>query len=259
MEIGEHGNNLNLNIGGRVTCGLGRNLPLRGAKEAAQKIRKRRIPHGSTTMLKSNRRYQQLSSAVHPGLKVECLQGSAHVAEPDRIGSPGQIVESYDALITQLTRHLGSSDFAHEALHEAFLQLEQVPETTQLESSAAYILRTAIKIAKNRRKSHSYRVSASEIEALLDVRDDAPDPARVVEARSEIEAFKKALAHLPEQAREVLRGMSIEGKTAQQVAEELKVSVRTVGTDLREALQHCAHSLHSPLLRRLGGSRPGRK
>jgi hypothetical protein len=94
MEIGEHGNNLNLNIGGRVTCGLGHNLLLHGAKEAAQKIRKRRIPHGSTTMLKSNRRYQQLSSAVHPGLEVECLQGSAHVAEPDRIGSPGQLRRS---------------------------------------------------------------------------------------------------------------------------------------------------------------------
>lgn len=90
----------------------------------------------------------------------------------------------------------------------------------------------------------------------MDIRDDAPDPARVVEARSEIEAFKKALAELPERAREVLRRMSIEGKTAQQVAEELEVSVRTVEADLREALQHCARSLHRPLLRRLGGPRP---
>jgi FixJ family two-component response regulator len=46
-------------------------------------------------------------------------------------------------------------------------------------------------------------------------------------AGSEIEALKKALAELPERAREALRRMSIEGKTAQQVAEELEVSVRT--------------------------------
>jgi RNA polymerase sigma-70 factor (ECF subfamily) len=178
------------------------------------------------------------------------------VAETDRIRLRGQIVESYDGLIRQLTRGLGSSDFSHEALHEAFLRLERVPEATRVRSPAAYIFRTAINIAKNRRKAQSYRVSASEIDALLDIRDDAPDPAWVVEARSEIEAFKKALAELPERAREVLRRMSIEGKTAQQVAEELEVSVRTVEADLREALQHCARSLYRPLLRRLGGPRP---
>jgi RNA polymerase sigma-70 factor (ECF subfamily) len=178
------------------------------------------------------------------------------VAETDRIRLRGQIVESYDGLIRQLTRRLGSSDFAHEALHEAFLRLERVPEATQVHSPAAYIFRTAINIAKNRRKAQSYRLSAAEIEALLDVRDDAPDPARIVEARSEIQAFKKALAELPERPREVLRRMSIEGKTAQQVAEELDVSIRTVEVALREALRHCAESLHRPLFRRLGGPRP---
>ena len=178
------------------------------------------------------------------------------MAETDRIRLRGQIVESYDGLIRQLTRRLGSSDFAHEALHEAFLRLERVPEATRVQSPAAYIFRTAINIAKNRRKAQSYRVSAAEIDALLDVRDDTPDPARVVEARSEIEAFKKALAELPDRPREVLRRMSIEGKTAQQVAGELDVSVRTVEVALREALQHCAKSLHRPLFRRLGGPRP---
>ncbi len=39
IEVGD-GNNLDLDIGWRVTCGVGRNISLRGTKEAAQKIRK---------------------------------------------------------------------------------------------------------------------------------------------------------------------------------------------------------------------------
>jgi RNA polymerase sigma-70 factor (ECF subfamily) len=178
------------------------------------------------------------------------------VAESDRRRLREQIVEGYDGLIRQLTRRLGSLDFAYEALHDTFVQLERVPDGTQVRKPADYIFRTAINIAKNRRKAQNYRVSAAEIDALLDVRDETPDPARIAEARSDVEAFKKALAELPERPREVLRQMAIEGRTAQDVAEQLKVSVRTVEADLAQALKHCAGSLGRPLYRRLGGPRP---
>jgi RNA polymerase sigma-70 factor, ECF subfamily len=178
------------------------------------------------------------------------------VAESDRRRLREQIVESYDGLIRQLTRKLGSLDFAYEALHDTFVQLERTPDSTQVRKPADYIFRTAINIAKNHRKAQSYRVSAAEIDALFDLRDDTPDPARVVEARSDIEAFKKALAELAERPREVLRQMSIEGRTAHEVAQQLQVSIRTVEADLAQALKHCARSLGRPLYRRLGGPRP---
>ena len=44
-------------------------------------------------------------------------------------------------------------------------------------------------------------VSVAEIDALLDISDEGPDPARVAEARSEIEGFKRALAALPARPR----------------------------------------------------------
>ena len=81
-------------------------------------------------------------------------------------------------------------------------------------------------------------------------------PERVVEARSEIEAFKRALAELPPRPREVLRSISIEGQSPQEFAARLKVSIRTVESDLRLALGHCADSLEYKLRRRLGGPRP---
>jgi RNA polymerase sigma-70 factor, ECF subfamily len=178
------------------------------------------------------------------------------VAEINRIRLRGQLVENYNGLIRKLTRRLGSSDFAHEALHETFLRLDRVTDVEPVRSPADYIFRTAINIAKDRQKARNYRVSASEIDALLDVCDDGPDPARVAEARSEIEAFKRALAELPPRPREVLCSISIEGQRPQEVAARLRVSTRTVESDLKLALRHCADTLNHTLCRRLGGPRP---
>ena len=174
----------------------------------------------------------------------------------NRIRPQGQLVENYDGLIKKLTRRLGSSDFAHDALHETFLRLDRVTDAVPVRSPTDYIFRTAINIAKDRQKAQNYRVSSSEIDELLDVCDEGPDPERVVEARSEIEAFKRALAELPPRPREVLRSISIEGQSPQEVAARLKVSIRTVESDLRLALGHCADSLEYTLRRRLGGPRP---
>jgi RNA polymerase sigma-70 factor, ECF subfamily len=177
------------------------------------------------------------------------------VADINRIRLRGQLVENYDGLIRKLTRRLGSSDFAHETLHETFLRLERVTDTEPVRSPADYIFRTAINIAKDRQKAQNYRLSSSEIDAILDFSDDRPDPARIVEARSEIDAFKRALAELPPRPREVLHSIAIEGQTAHEVASRLQVSIRTVESDLKLALRHCADSLDLKLYRRLGGPR----
>lgn len=168
-----------------------------------------------------------------------------------------RLVENYGVLIKRLARRLGSIDFAYEALHETFLRLERVSDATAVKSPTDYIMRTAINVAKDRWKAPNNRaVAAAEIDALLDVSDEAPDPARIVEARLEIEAFKRALAELPARPREVLHSISIEGRSADEVARQLDVSVRTVESDLRKALKHCAEELDRKPITRLGGPRP---
>jgi RNA polymerase sigma-70 factor, ECF subfamily len=178
------------------------------------------------------------------------------VADSNRVRLRGQLVENYDGLVRKLTRRLGSSDFAHEALHETFLRLERVTDAIQVRSPIDYIFRIAINIAKDRQKARNVRAGAAEINALLDISDEKPDPERIVEARSEVEAFKRALAQLPERAREVLHSIAVEGQSAEQVAARCGVSVRTVEGDLKLALNHCADCLNYKLVRRLGGPRP---
>ncbi|MCC8964488.1 RNA polymerase sigma factor [Bradyrhizobium sp. Pear76] len=178
------------------------------------------------------------------------------MAEINRVRLRGQLADNYDGLVKKLTRRLGSSDFAYEALHETFLRLERVTDAVPIRSPADYIFRIAINIARDRQKAQNLRVSATEIDALLDVSDDGPSPARIVEARSDIDAFKRALAGLPERPRDVLYSITIEGRSPQDVATRLGVSVRTVESDLKLALSHCADCLDYTLIRRLGGPRP---
>jgi RNA polymerase sigma-70 factor, ECF subfamily len=182
--------------------------------------------------------------------------GPRNVAEINRVRLRGQLADNYDGLVKKLTRRLGSSDFAYEALHETFLRLERVTDAVPIRSPADYIFRIAINIARDRQKAQKLRVSAAEIDSLLDVSDDGPSPARIVEARSDIDAFKRALAELPARPRDVLHSIAIEGRTPHDVATRLGVSVRTVESDLKLALSHCADCLDYTLIRRLGGPRP---
>lgn len=182
--------------------------------------------------------------------------GPRIVADINRVRLRGQLVENYDGLVKKLTRRLGSSDFAYEALHETFLRLERVTDSVSIRSPADYIFRIAINIARDRQKAQNYRVSASEIDQLLDLRDEGPSPARIVEARSDVDAFKRALAELPARPRDVLHSITIEGRSPHDVAIRLGVSVRTVESDLKLALSHCANCLDYTLIRRLGGPRP---
>jgi hypothetical protein len=51
-----NGNQPNLDIGGSVTCSVGGNIFLHGAKEAAQKVRRRRRSRGSAMVFDVGRR-----------------------------------------------------------------------------------------------------------------------------------------------------------------------------------------------------------
>ncbi|MBV8513151.1 MAG: RNA polymerase sigma factor [Xanthobacteraceae bacterium] len=177
------------------------------------------------------------------------------MAESNPVKLRRQLVENYDSLIRHLSRRLGSSEFAYEALHEAFVRLERVPDSTEVQQPADYIFRAAINIANNRRKAGRYRVPASEIDAELSVADEAPSPAQIAEAKSEFEAFERALMALPERCRLVVRMISLDGRSAQEAADYLGISVRTLSNDYRRALEHCAKSIGRPLVSRLGRPR----
>lgn len=161
----------------------------------------------------------------------------------------------YVDLDRRLTRRLGSPDLAAEALNETYLRLEGMSQIGPVRSPRAYLFRIALNIASDRRRAEKRHLTADQVDRLLDVPDDRPDAARVVEDRSEISLLRRAIAELPERRRRVLMLSRIDGMPSREIAALLEVTVRTVETDLKQALEQCAERLKRPARRKFGFQR----
>ncbi|WP_454629740.1 RNA polymerase sigma factor [Bradyrhizobium cenepequi] len=162
------------------------------------------------------------------------------------------VAADYEGLAKRLTRCLGSSDFAREALHEAFLRVDRVSDAVPIHSPVDYLFRTALNVAKDRRKSDRHLLNSAEIAAIMDVPDDRPDPAMVVEARIELTEFQKALAELPARRRDVFIAAHLDHLPHREIATRFGINVRTVDFDLQHAMEHLSRRLGRSVLRRLG-------
>lgn len=155
----------------------------------------------------------------------------------------------------RLTRRLGSPDLASEALNETYLRLSGMREIGPVHSPKAYLFRIALNIATDRRRAEKRRLTAGEVDTLLEIPDDRPDASRVIEDRSEVEVLKRAIAELPERRRRVLMLSRVEGMRNREIAALLGVTVRTVETDLKQAVEHCAERIKRPTRDKFGFQR----
>lgn len=153
------------------------------------------------------------------------------------------LLADYVDLERRLTRRLGSADLASDVLHETYLRLEGIRDIGPLRSPKAYLFRIALNIAIDHRRAESRRLTADEVDCLLHIPDDRPDAARVVEDRSEITLLRRAITELPVRRRQVLMLSRIEGLSNREIAQRFDVTVRTVETDLKQAIEHCAERL----------------
>jgi RNA polymerase sigma-70 factor (ECF subfamily) len=162
------------------------------------------------------------------------------------------LTADYERLTKRLTRRLGSSDFAREALHETFLRVDRVSEAVSVRSPVEYLFRTAINIAKDRHRSDHHLLSATDIATIMDVPDERPDPSVVVESRIEMKEFEKALAELPDRRRAVFVCAHLEHLTHSEIARRFGINVRTVEFDLQHAMEHLGRRLGRKVIRRFG-------
>ncbi|AJE97011.1 RNA polymerase sigma factor [Pandoraea apista] len=156
----------------------------------------------------------------------------------ENVGSlPEYLTRHYHNLKRRLTRLLGSSDLAGDALHDAWVKLQaQEPGTGEsVHSPGSYLVRVAVNIALDAQRKQSRSLSFDEVDALLHLSDTAPGPARVAEDRSELEALMQLMERLPERRRQVLLLVRWEGLPQKAVAERLGVSLRVVENELRRA------------------------
>jgi len=149
----------------------------------------------------------------------------------------------YNILRKRLTKYLGSADLAGDVLQDTWLRLARGGELSTVHNPDNYLYSVAVNIARNHIKAENRRLSTSEIATLLDIADEAPDPARAIEARSELQVLVGIIAELPARQKAILLAARVDGMHRRQIAKRFGVSVRFVQRELHEAQVYCVERL----------------
>ena len=150
------------------------------------------------------------------------------------------LLSRYADFKARLTRHLGSSELAGEALQDTWLRLERGEGIATIHSHDAYLFRIAVNLARDRQRAEDRRLTTAEVETLLSVAAEAPDPEQVVTARAELRALEAAMAELTPRRRAILLAARLDGLSRREIAARYRISVRLVQRELQEAQDYCA-------------------
>ncbi|KCB44088.1 RNA polymerase sigma factor [Bordetella hinzii] len=149
----------------------------------------------------------------------------------------------YGALRKRLQLRLGCEDQANDAMQEAWLRVDALVDDAKVEYPSAYLFRIAVNIAEDNRRREARVLSLDEVEALYDMADEMADTARIVAARSELQALEEALESLPRRRRAIVMAARVDNLTHREIAERFGVSMSTVENELRVGLAYCCDRL----------------
>jgi RNA polymerase sigma-70 factor, ECF subfamily len=158
----------------------------------------------------------------------------------------------YDELKLRLTRRLGSAELASEALQDAWLRLERSLPDGPVERPHSYLLRIAYNLGLRRSQRMVATLTLDDARTALNLVDEAPDPARILEARFDFENLKRAIAELSPRRRDILLASRLENVPMHEVAARHGISQRMAERELKSALVHCAERLDRKLMLRFG-------
>lgn len=150
------------------------------------------------------------------------------------------LLDRYDEFKRRLTQRLGSPELAGDALQDAWVKIARVDALGEIRNPRGYIMSVAMNAARDRLHGDDHRhLAAAEIDSLLDVPDEAPDPARIAEGRSELRSLEAILQELPRRRREILLAARIDRLPRQEIARRMGISQRLVEKELQLAAEYC--------------------
>ncbi|TCV65117.1 sigma-70 family RNA polymerase sigma factor [Pseudomonas fluorescens] len=159
---------------------------------------------------------------------------------------------SYEDFRVRLRRRLGSEELANDVLHETYLRVDRMVGTPDIAQPNAYLYRMALNIAADRRQADARLLTGDEIEELLQVSDEALDPARVVGGQMELQTLLKALYELPARRRRIFIAARLEEAPHLEISQRFGISTRMVEKEIKAALGHCALRLERKVIQRFG-------
>lgn len=150
------------------------------------------------------------------------------------------LVDRYDDIKRRLTQRLGSPDLAGDALQDAWLKIARVDTVGVVRNPGNYIFGVAMNAARDRMRDTSNRhLSAAEIDDLLDIADETPDPGHVAAARSDLRVLETILQELPPRQRDILLAARLDQIPRLEIARRLGISLRLVEKELQQAQEYC--------------------
>jgi RNA polymerase sigma-70 factor (ECF subfamily) len=151
-----------------------------------------------------------------------------------------RLVQRYGQLKTLLSRKLGSSDLAGDALQDTWLRLESAENIDSVRNPDAYLYRMAYHAAIDKQRAEDRRLSVGEVEAMLDLVSPEPGPAQIAEANSDLNALVRVLEQMPKRRRDILLAVRLDGLGQREVAQRFGISLRLVELELKRAQEFCA-------------------
>ncbi|WP_407180781.1 RNA polymerase sigma factor [Bradyrhizobium sp. STM 3562] len=145
----------------------------------------------------------------------------------------------YDELKAKLARRLGSDEVAADAVQDTWLRLQRFKSVGQVDNPAGYLLRIALNVARDRLRAERRYLTAEQLESMVDLPDDAADPASVMEAKSELELIEMLIRELPERQRAILIAARLDGLPRHEIARRMGISLSLVEKELKQAHEYC--------------------
>lgn len=132
-----------------------------------------------------------------------------------------------------VTLKFGDVDEAEDIVQDAFHNFLRTDSPETLENPRAYLYQTAQNLALNRirkRKYHEGYISLDHNE------EEARSPERVITAEKDLQSVKTSLGNLPKNCHRAFVMSRVEGKSYQDIAEELGVSISSVEKYMMRAM-----------------------
>ena len=147
------------------------------------------------------------------------------------------------ALLSYATTLTGDASRAEDLVQEAWLRIQST-EVGRVIHPIRYLYRVVRNMAiDERRRAQAHQIVATDISELSAIKCDLPDPEREASAREALDLVRRALDDMPERHRRVFTLYRVEGRTMQEIAVALSISVGLVHRLIHEAMAICEDAL----------------
>ena len=131
--------------------------------------------------------------------------------------------------LRRLLRSRGNStDDADDLIQEAFLRLQVYCREHEVEKKEAFLVRTVLNLAIDRRRHATHGVRVTETIRTLQLADSMPSAVDVLAAQERLLHMKAGLDRLSPRRREVFVLNRIEGYSFPQIAQQLGITLSAV-------------------------------